>query len=53
MGLQQTDLSAGAGNYPASPEDEIARLEEMLEAMSNHPQAGDWRKSIDALKEGN
>jgi hypothetical protein len=31
--LEQTDLSAGAGNYPVSPEDEIAHLEEMLETL--------------------
>jgi hypothetical protein len=32
-GLEQTDWSAGAENYGASPEDEIARLEEMLETL--------------------
>jgi hypothetical protein len=51
--LEQTDSPAGAGNYPISSEDEIVRLEEMLDAMPNHPQAGEWQKSIDALKERN
>jgi hypothetical protein len=35
---------------PVSPAEEIARLEAMLDAYPNHPQAGDWRKTMDALK---
>jgi len=51
--MEQPDSTTGAGNYPVSSEDEIVRLEEMLDAMPNHPQAGEWLKSIDALRERN
>jgi hypothetical protein len=51
--LEQTDLTGGAGNYLISSADEIVRLGEMLDAMPNHPQAAEWQKTIDSLREQN
>jgi hypothetical protein len=48
--LGQTDSTGGAGNDLISSEDEIVRLEEMLDAMPNHPQAGEWQKTIASLR---
>jgi hypothetical protein len=51
--LGQTDSTGGAGNDIISSEDEIVRLEEMLDAMPNHPQAGEWQKTIASLRKQN